>query len=97
MPKKKSKKNGKGVGGKADVHVHEEGKRNKSLLGHNAIFTPEVIDDIHIKSPPLIAAPKQDPAFFSITTLPAIKFSAQDQPTLPLILTIGPSHEPIPK
>ena len=53
MPKKKSKKvkkNGKGVGGKADVHVHEEGKRNKSLLGHNAIFTPEVIDDIHIKS-----------------------------------------------
>ena len=47
MPKKKSKKikkNGKGVGGKADVHAHEEGKRNKSLLGHNAIFTPEVID-----------------------------------------------------
>ena len=43
MPKKKSKKvkkNGKGVGGKADVHAHEEGKRNKSLLGHNAIFTP---------------------------------------------------------
>ena len=53
MPKKKSKKvkkNGKGVGGKADVHAHEEGKRNKSLLGHNAIFTPEVIDDIHIKA-----------------------------------------------
>ncbi len=53
MPKKKIKKvkkNGKGVGGKADVHAHEEGKRNKSLLGHNAIFTPEVIDDIHIKS-----------------------------------------------
>ena len=50
MPKKKSKKNGKvkangkGVGGKADVHAHEDGKRNKSLLGHNAIFTPEVID-----------------------------------------------------
>ena len=53
MPKKKikqPKKNGKGVGGKADVHAHEEGKRNKSLLGHNAIFTPEVIDDIHIKA-----------------------------------------------
>ena len=52
MPKKKTKKkksNGS-VGGKADVHAHEEGKRNKSLLGHNAIFTPEVIDDIHIKS-----------------------------------------------
>ena len=43
MAKKKNKKksNGKGVGGKADVHTHEEGKRNKSLLGHNAIFTPE--------------------------------------------------------
>ena len=42
MAKKKVKKksNGKGVGGKADVHAHEEGKRNKSLLGHNAIFTP---------------------------------------------------------
>jgi len=24
--------------------------RNKSLLGKNSIFTPEVIDDIHIKS-----------------------------------------------
>jgi hypothetical protein len=38
MPKKKTKKkNGNGsVGGKADVHAHEEGKRNKSLLGHNA-------------------------------------------------------------
>ena len=29
MPKKKTKKNGKGVGGKADVHAHEEGKRYK--------------------------------------------------------------------
>ena len=25
-------------------------KECKSLLGHNAIFTPEVIDDIHIKA-----------------------------------------------
>ena len=25
-------------------------ERNKSLLGKNAIFTPEVIDDIHIKA-----------------------------------------------
>ena len=25
-------------------------KRNKSLLGYNSIFTPEVIDDIHIKA-----------------------------------------------
>ena len=57
MAKKKTKKNEKklkktngSVGGKADVHAHEEGKRNKSLLGHNAIFTPEVIDDIHIKA-----------------------------------------------
>ena len=34
MPKKKTKKkktNGS-VGGKADVHAHEEGKRNKSFL-----------------------------------------------------------------
>ena len=55
MPKKKKKKNGKlkkngNVGGKADVHLSYNGGRNKSLLGHNAIFTPEVIDDIHIKS-----------------------------------------------
>ena len=28
----------------------EFAKRNKSLLGYNSIFTPEVIDDIHIKS-----------------------------------------------
>ena len=57
MPKKKKKKNGKikikkngNVGGKADVHLSSNGGRNKSLLGHNAIFTPDVIDDIHIKS-----------------------------------------------
>ena len=50
MAKKISKKNGKklkngngSVGGKADVHAHEEGKRNKSLLGHNAIFTLSLI------------------------------------------------------
>ena len=48
--KMKKKSNGKNVGGKADVHAYEDGIRNKSLLGHNAIFTPEVIDDIHIKS-----------------------------------------------
>ena len=50
MAKKKSKKktNGK-VGGKADVHINEDGSKNKSLLGQNAIFTPEVIDDIHIR------------------------------------------------
>ena len=29
---------------------HDEGERNKSLLGKNVIFTPEVIDDIHIKA-----------------------------------------------
>ena len=51
MAKKKSKKktNGK-VGGKADVHINEDGSKNKSLLGQNVIFTPEVIDDIHIKA-----------------------------------------------
>ena len=50
MPKKKNKKNGKiksngNVGGKADVHLSNKGGRNKSLLGYNAIFTPEVIDE----------------------------------------------------
>ena len=45
MAKKKNKKtNGKSNG------KTEFSKRNKSLLGYNAIFTPEVIDDIHIKS-----------------------------------------------
>ena len=38
------KKNGNS-NGKSDF-----AKRNKSLLGYNSIFTPEVIDDIHIKS-----------------------------------------------
>ena len=28
----------------------EFSKRNKSLLGYNSIFTPDVIDDIHIKA-----------------------------------------------
>ena len=42
------KKNGKNNG-----HTNEKSefaKRNKSLLGYNSIFTPEVIDDIHIKA-----------------------------------------------
>jgi len=51
MAKKKSKKKANGkVGGKADVHINEDGGKNKSLLGQNVIFTPEVIDDIHIKA-----------------------------------------------
>ena len=43
------KKNGNG---KSNGHSNGNGvaSRNKSLLGHNAIFTPEVMDDIHIKS-----------------------------------------------
>ena len=48
----KKKKNGK-----SKVHSNGNGngktefaKRNKSLLGYNSIFTPEVIDDIHIKA-----------------------------------------------
>ena len=45
MAKKKSKKtNGNGNG------KTEFAKRNKSLLGYNSIFTPDVIDDIHIKA-----------------------------------------------
>ena len=47
--KPKKKANVK-VGGKADVHINEDGSKNKSLLGQNVIFTPEVIDDIHIKA-----------------------------------------------
>ena len=46
MPKKKSKKvkkNGKGVGGKADVHAHEEGKRNKSLFC--LLYTSDAADE----------------------------------------------------
>ena len=52
MAKKKTKKkNGQaGVGGKADEHLNKNGGRNKSLLGLNAVFTPDVIDDIHIKA-----------------------------------------------
>ena len=41
---KKKKTNGKSNGS----HKVSNG-RNKRLLGQNAIFTPEVIDDIHIK------------------------------------------------
>ena len=51
----------------------------------------------HTRSPPRIAAPKVEPAFFSITTVPAIMFSAQDQPTRPLMRTLGPSIRPQPK
>jgi len=38
--------------GKANGHANgksEFAKRNKSLLGYNSIFTPEVIDDITYK------------------------------------------------
>ena len=54
MAKKKKKKNGKSngnVGGKADVHVSSNGSRNKSLLGHNAIFTPEAVSYTHLTLP----------------------------------------------
>ncbi len=29
--------------------LNKNGGRNKSILGLNAVFTPDVIDDIHIK------------------------------------------------
>ena len=32
------------------MHINEDDSKNKSLLGQNKIFTPEVIDDIHIKA-----------------------------------------------
>ena len=45
MAKKKNRKaNGKSNG------KTEFSNRNKSLLGYNSIFTPDVIDDIHIKA-----------------------------------------------
>ena len=40
---KKKKSNGKSNGS-----LKVSNGRNESLLGQNAIFTPEVIDDIHI-------------------------------------------------
>ena len=46
----KKKKNGKKNGNTNGDVKTEFSKRNKSLLGYNAIFTPEVIDDIHIKA-----------------------------------------------
>ena len=45
----KKKKNGKNGNGHSNGKT-EFSKRNKSLLGYNSIFTPEVIDDIHIKA-----------------------------------------------
>ena len=44
------KKNGKSNGHSNGNGKSGFAKRNKSLLGYNAIFTPEVIDDIHIKA-----------------------------------------------
>ena len=44
------KKNGKTNGHSNGNGQSEFSKRNKSLLGYNSIFTPEVIDDIHIKA-----------------------------------------------
>ena len=38
-----------------------------------------------------------EPAFFSMTTVPASMFSAQDQPTRPLMRMLGPSIRPQPK
>ena len=52
---------------------------------------------LQTRSPPRMAAPKVEPAFFSMTTVPAIMFSAQDQPTRPLMRTFGPSMRPTPK
>jgi len=50
MAKKNKKTNGK-KNSKATAAPDYDGEgRNKSLLGKNAIFTPDVIDDIHIKA-----------------------------------------------
>ena len=45
MAKKKTKRTNGNSKGKTNFS-----KRNKSLLGYNSIFTPDVIDDIHIKA-----------------------------------------------
>ena len=50
MAKKKRKKKSNGNSNGNGNGKTEFAKRNKSLLGYNAIFTPEVIDDIHIKA-----------------------------------------------
>ena len=52
---------------------------------------------LQTRSPPRSAAPKVEPAFFSITTVPASMFSAHDQPTRPLMWMFGPSIKPQPK
>ena len=51
----------------------------------------------HTRSPPRMLAPRHDPAFFSIITVPAIMFSAHDHPTRPATRTLGPSIMPTPK
>ena len=38
-----------------------------------------------------------EPAFFSMSTVPLIMFSAQDQPTRPWMRMLGPSISPQPK
>ena len=42
-------------------------------------------DPLQTRSPPRIAAPNVEPAFFSTITVPAIMFSAHDQPTRPVM------------
>ena len=54
-------------------------------------------DPRHTRSPPRIAAPNVEPAFFSMTMVPAIMFSPHDQPTRPWMRTFGPSMRPIAK
>ena len=49
------------------------------------------------RSPPRIAAPASEPAFFSMTTTPDIMFSHTDQPTRPSTTISGPSMMPSPK
>ena len=54
----------------------------------------EPTSPLQTRSPPRIAAPKVEPAFFSTTTVPAIMFSPHDQPTRPVMRTFGPSIRP---
>ena len=71
--------------GKANGHSNgksEFAKRNKSLLGYNSIFTPEVIDDIHIKAQlgryrmRGMALMKKIPTFDDLVFLPCLLYTS---------------------
>ena len=50
-----------------------------------------------MRSPPRMAAPVSEPAFFSITTTPDIMFSQRTSRPGPVTVISGPSLSPSPK